>query len=163
MVADVWLFTSVLPDVHLQVRKLQVALGAAGVEAHEWFSLLFGLSCGHLRLASNHLSVLLVPHLWNDESRVSRHSHLDGSGTLVHVSIGRDASCSVCDNLKRQCYVFLLLTLRWLLRHCKLMVVGVGKSEHRISRSTSHHHMLGHRRHGVMLQWYGGVSRDSNA
>ena len=71
MITDIWFFTGVLPDVHLEVRQLKVSLGAARVEAYKWFSLLFGLSCGHLRLASNHLSVLLMPHLWDDKSRVS--------------------------------------------------------------------------------------------
>ena len=45
------------------------------------------------------------------------------------------------------------------------MVVGVGESEHRVSMSTCHHHvMLGHWRHGVVLQWHGSISRHcSNA
>ena len=52
--------------------QLKVALGAAWVETDKWLSLLLGLSCSHLRLASDlHLSVLLVPHLWDDESGVS--------------------------------------------------------------------------------------------
>lgn len=43
MVTDIWLLTSVLPDVHLEVGELQVALGAARVEADKRLSLLIGL------------------------------------------------------------------------------------------------------------------------
>jgi hypothetical protein len=83
------------------MRQLKVTLRAAGVKAHKWLPLLLSLRCGHLRLASNlHLSVLLVPHLWDDESGMSGHCHLDGSCTLVHVSIGRDASRGICYDLE---------------------------------------------------------------
>lgn len=164
VVADVWLFTSVLPDVHLEVRQLEIALGAAGVETHKWFSLLLCLGRSHLWwLTSDHLSVLLVPHLWNDESWVSRHGHLDGSSAFIHVSIGRDASRGVCDELKRKSNVLLLLALWrwWPLWNCsKMMVVGVGEGKHWISRSSSHDHVLGHWGHRVVLQWYSGVDRN---
>ena len=100
--------------------QLKVALGAAWVETDKWLSLLLGLGRSHLRLAGDlHLSVLLVPHLWDDESGMSRHCHLNGSCTFVHVSISRDTSCGIGDNLEWQCYVLLLLALGrllWLLR-----------------------------------------------
>ena len=42
VVTDVRFLSGVLPDVHLQVRELQVALGAPRVETHEGFALLLG-------------------------------------------------------------------------------------------------------------------------
>jgi hypothetical protein len=56
----------------------------------------------------------------------------------------------------------MLLLLALLLLYGQLMVVGIGEGKHRISRSTGHHHVLGHRRHGVVLQWHGGVDRYSS-
>lgn len=47
VLAHIGLFTSVLPDVHLEVRELEVTLGAAGIEADEWFTLLVVLGGGH--------------------------------------------------------------------------------------------------------------------
>ena len=154
MVADVRLFASVLPDVHLEVRQLKVALGAAGVEAHEWFSLLFGLSRRHLRLSCDHMTRLLLPDLRDDEGRVSGHCHVDGSSTLVHVSVGWDTSGSIGYNLEGQRYVVLLLLT---LRCSQLVVTGVGKGEDRVSMSAGHHHVLGHWWHRVMLQRHSGV------
>lgn len=59
--------------------------------------------------------------------------------------------------------MLLLLALGRLLWLMYLMVVGVGEGEHRISRSTRHHHvMLGHWRHRVVLQWHGSVYRHSS-
>lgn len=43
VIADIWLLPGVLPDVHLEVGQLQIALGAAGIEADEGLPLLLGL------------------------------------------------------------------------------------------------------------------------
>ena len=57
VVADVRLLPRVLPDVHLEVRQLQVALGAARVQTDKRLSLLFGL--GHHSLCADELWRLL--------------------------------------------------------------------------------------------------------
>ena len=117
MVTDVRLLSRVLPDVHLEVRELKVALGAAWVEAHKRLSLLLGLGV-HLGLSGNHMT-RLVPDLRDDEGGMSRHCHLDGCSTFVHVSIGRDTGCCVGNDLERKSNVLLLLAL------CLLHLVGV--------------------------------------
>lgn len=84
VVTHVRFLTCVLPDVHLEVRKLQVPLGATRVQTHKWLPLFLGL---HGLLLTNQVSSLLSD-LWHDESWVGRHSHLDWRGTLVYMSIG---------------------------------------------------------------------------
>ena len=69
MVAHVRLFSGVLSDVHLKMRELKVALGAAGVEADKWLPLFLGLGV-HLRLSGDHMT-LLMPHLWDDKGGMS--------------------------------------------------------------------------------------------
>ena len=43
MLAHVRLFSGVLPDVHLEVRELEVSLSAARVQANEWLPLFISL------------------------------------------------------------------------------------------------------------------------
>lgn len=93
VIANVRLFSGMLPDVHLQVRQLQVALGATGIETHKWLALLLRFD-RVLRLLTNEIARLLRhvgSHVRNDKSRVGRHGHLDRSGTLELVGIGRHA------------------------------------------------------------------------
>ena len=70
MVADIRFLPSVLTDVHLQVGKLQIAFGAAGIEAHKRLSLL--LRFGHNGLSTDELRRLwhLLSDLWDDEGRL---------------------------------------------------------------------------------------------
>ncbi len=79
MVADVRLLSGMLADVHLQVRKLQVTLGAAWVEANEGLPLFLSL---HILLLANQVSGRL-PDLGDDESGLGRHGHLDRSVVAV--------------------------------------------------------------------------------
>lgn len=91
VIADIRLLSGVLPDVHLKVRQLQVPLCAARVEAHEGFPLLLGLYGLVLLLrwdAGSLVARLLV--MRDDEGRVAGH-HVQGRGTLVHVSISWNA------------------------------------------------------------------------
>ena len=153
VIADVRLFPGVLSDVHLKVRELQVTLGATRVETDKWFSLLFCLGV-HLWLTWGHHVSGLVPYLGNDEGRVSRHSHLNRSGALVHVSIGWDAIAGIGDDLQRESNLLLLLMASWV-----VLWHTVGEGENWISVSTGHHHVLGH---GEMLEWLSGGSTDSD-
>jgi len=57
MVTDIGLFSGVLPDVHLQVRELQVPLGASRVEADKRLPLLL-----RLRVLLLLLLLLLLPY-----------------------------------------------------------------------------------------------------
>ena len=162
VVADIGLLSSVLSDVHLEMREFQVALGAAGVETHERFPLLFRLRDRHLRLSGGeHWAVLLMSNLGNDKGGVGGHGHLDGRGSLVHVSISGNTGCSIGHDLKRKCYVVLLLLALRLLRGSEMVMVRIRESENRISRSACHHHVLGHRWHGVVLERHGGAGRDT--
>lgn len=67
VVAHVRFLTRVLADVHLEMGELQVALGAAWVEANEGFSLLLGL--GHDALSIDELRALLS-QLRDDKGRL---------------------------------------------------------------------------------------------
>ena len=100
VVTHVRLLPRVLPDVHLEVGELQVALGAARVEADKWFPLFFSL--GHDCLSTDELRWLghLLSDLRDDEGRLGRHGHVDGAGSVVLVRIGWDA---VGHYLDRQC------------------------------------------------------------
>ena len=91
MIADIRLLPSVLPDVHLQMGQLQVALGTARVEAHKRLSLLLGF--GHDGLCTDELRWLrhLLPDLGNDEGWLRRHGHVDRTGAVVLVRIDRTA------------------------------------------------------------------------
>lgn len=77
VIADVGLLSRVLPDVHLQVGKLQVALGAAGVETDKGFPLFLGFRSGRL-LSDEGPGLVLdwLSHLRDDKSRVRGHGHL---------------------------------------------------------------------------------------
>ena len=70
VVTDVRLLPSVLADVHLQVGELQVALGAARIEAYKRLSLL--LSLGHDGVCVDQLRWLrhLLSDMRDDESRL---------------------------------------------------------------------------------------------
>lgn len=85
VVASVWFLACVLPDVHLQVRELQISLGAPGVEAHKRLSLLLGFD----GLVLGNQGPWLLSDLRHDESWVGRHGHLDGRRPFVNVSVTR--------------------------------------------------------------------------
>lgn len=87
VITDVGLLPRVLPDVHLQMGQLQVALGASRIETDKWFSLL--LCLGHDGLCADQLRRLghLRSYLGDDEGRVAGHGHVDGVGSFVFVSI----------------------------------------------------------------------------
>ena len=155
MITDVRLLSCVLSDVHLQMRELQIALGATRIETDKWFSLLFCFGID-LRLSGNHMT-RLVPDLWDDEGWMCGHCHMDRSSTLIHVSIGWDAGGSISNDFERKCYV-LLLTLSLVLLH----LVGIRESEDWICWSTCHHHLLAHWRHRVMLKRYSCAGSDSH-
>ena len=89
MVTDIWLLPGVLPDVHLKVRQLEVALGAPWIETDKRFALLLRLGDAGLRV--DELRHMLT-HLWDDERGVVRHGHLDGIASFVLVSIIRGAA-----------------------------------------------------------------------
>ena len=92
VVADVRFLTSVLPDVHLEMRELQVAFGAAGVEADERLSLFFGF--GGVCLLANQCTGLLVhglSDLWDYEGGIRGHGHLERAHSIEIVRIGRNA------------------------------------------------------------------------
>lgn len=156
MITDIWFLSCVLSDVHLEMRELQVTLGAAWIEADKWLSLLLCLGV-HLRLSGDHMT-WLVSDLWDDEGWMGRHCHVDWGSTFVHVSIGWDASCSVGNDLERKSHMLLLALYLLLLLH----LVGIREGKDGISWSTGHHHVLGHRWHRVMLKWYSGAGGDSN-
>ena len=153
VIANVRLLAGVLSDVHLEVRQLEVSLGAARVETDEWLSLLFGL-CVHLRLTGDHVTGL-VPYLRDDESGVSGHGHLDRGCSLVHVSVGWDASRGVSYDLQWESDMLLLLASWVLLLHV------VGKGEDWVGMSTGHDHVLGHHWHRVVLKGLSGRSANS--
>ena len=89
VIADVRLLSRVLPDVHLQVRELEVALGAAGVETDKRLSLFLRFSSGRL-LSDERARLVLhwLSHLRDDEGRVRGHGHLHRGGALELVGIG---------------------------------------------------------------------------
>lgn len=103
MIADVRLLPCVLADVHLEMGKLQVALGAAGVEADKGLSLLFGL--GGVCLLPNQDVRLLLLHvlswLGDYEGWVGRHGHLQWRSSLVPVSVSGDSVWE--SNVQRVC------------------------------------------------------------
>ena len=76
VLTHVGLLTGVLPYVHLEVRELQVALGAAGVQANERFPLLLGFRwC--LPLLPSLRDDRVVPRVdWHRTKHVSMHLHL---------------------------------------------------------------------------------------
>lgn len=86
MVTHIWLLSGVLSDVHLQVGELEVAFGAARVEADKWLPLLVNLWLWRSNEAGG-LLVHALGHLRQDEGRVSRHCHLDWSCSLVEVCV----------------------------------------------------------------------------
>ena len=88
VVADVGLLPRVLADVHLEVRELQVPLGAAGVEADEWLPLLLRLDV--LLLSDEAAGLCVSAHLGQDKGGVAGHGHLEWGGTLVDVGISRN-------------------------------------------------------------------------
>lgn len=87
VIADVGLLPRVLPNVHLQVGQLQVALGASRIETDERFPLLLCLR--HHCLCADQLGRLrhLRSYLGNDERWVAGHGHVDGVGSLVLVCV----------------------------------------------------------------------------
>jgi len=70
VLADVRLFSGVLPDVHLKVGELQVTFCATWVEAHEWLPLFLRLGYGCL--LTNEIARLLHwwPDMGDDKSRM---------------------------------------------------------------------------------------------
>ena len=68
MLTDVGLFTGVLPNVHLEVRELEVSLGAAGVETDEWFPLL--ISLGVVNWSSHEGTIWVVGWWWKNKGRL---------------------------------------------------------------------------------------------
>ena len=87
VITDIGLLPRVLPNVHLQVGQLQVALGASWIETDERFPLL--LCLGHHGLCADQLGWLrhLRSYLRDDECRVTRHGHVDWVGSLVLVCV----------------------------------------------------------------------------
>ena len=65
VLTDVGLFAGMLPDVHLEVRELEVSLGAAGIKTDEWFSLLIGL--GVVSLRSDEGTIVVVAWWWKNK------------------------------------------------------------------------------------------------
>lgn len=77
MITDIWFLPSMFPDMHLEVGELQVALGAARVQANKRLPLLIGLSnrrhsWGHEGTMRSHATG------WNDEGiLVCGHGEMD--------------------------------------------------------------------------------------
>lgn len=69
MIANIGFLSCVLSDVHLEMRELQVSLGAAWVETDERLSLLLCLGI-HLRLSGDHMTLLVSDSLRDDEGRM---------------------------------------------------------------------------------------------
>ena len=120
VLADVRLFAGVLPDVHLEVGQLEVALCASRVEADKWFSLLLCLGDGVLLTDERALLLHVRSDLRHDERRVGRHCHLSGRGTVVlkvvcwhALKVGRNMLWGIAD------------------RNCACLVGRVGKGEDR--------------------------------
>lgn len=93
VLADVWLLAGVLPDVHLEVGELEVALGATGVEADKGFPLLVGL-CGSdwgLRLR------VVRADVGSDGARREHEAWLSGGG---YTEIKLTGDCSGCRLLR---------------------------------------------------------------
>lgn len=65
VLTDIGLFTGVLPNVHLEVRELEVTLGAARVETDEWLPLL--ISLGVVSWSSDEGTIWVAGWWWKNK------------------------------------------------------------------------------------------------